>query len=243
MMAEPRLRPLGDAAVSVEFADVIDPAVYGRVVGLRSAIIQAQAEGVAAAAGIRHLVPTFRALTVHYDPVTIGYDALCAFLRGLLDVAGAARLEGRTWDLPVCFEGDHAPDLDSVAAAAGLSPEGVVGLLTGTSFLVYMLGFLPGFPYMGGLPSCLALPRRAEPRVRVPARSIAIAGEMCAVYPAESPGGWHLVGRTPVEMFDQDRDTPALFAPGDRVRLVRVSPDDYERLRRAGDAWAEGLAA
>ncbi|TMJ63293.1 MAG: 5-oxoprolinase subunit PxpB, partial [Alphaproteobacteria bacterium] len=137
------------------------------------------------------------------------------------------------WHVPVCYEGEFAPDLAQVARLTGLMPNDVVALHSGTRFHVYMLGFLPGFPYMGDLPPQLALPRRADPRLRVPAGSISIATSLTAIYPYESPGGWHLIGATPIRMFDPERPKPALFAPGDAVSFQPIDPTAFASIRRA----------
>ena len=135
---------------------------------------------------------------------------------------------GCRWHIPVCFEPEFAPDLDELAAAKGLQTSAVVELMTSTVFSVYMLGFLPGFPYLGGLPAACDMPRLATPRKVVPARSIAVTGQMCAAYPWESPGGWRLLGRTPVRLFDPANPRrPALLAPGDEVRWRAVDRDTY----------------
>jgi len=138
----------------------------------------------------------------------------------------------------VCFDAEFAPDLAELAQAQGLSPDQVVGLMTGAAFRVYMLGFQPGFPYMGGLPAALERPRRATPRPLVPERSLAVAGRMCAVYPWRSPGGWHLLGRTPLALFDATRSDPAWLHPGDEVRWVAIGRERYDELERAAAAGA-----
>ncbi|HET6720887.1 MAG TPA: carboxyltransferase domain-containing protein, partial [Rhodocyclaceae bacterium] len=169
----------------------------------------------------------------------------------LLELAGQAPAvfeAGRRWLIPVCFDAEYAPDLDELASAKGLSREQVIALLTGTDFRVYMLGFLPGFPYLGGLPAACEMPRRATPRKLVPERSLAVAGLMCAVYPWESPGGWHLLGRTSVRLFDAgvDQDTPALLRAGDEVRwcaIDRPRYDELDALAAAGQLRRDSLLA
>lgn len=223
------LLPLGDSAWTVEFGEAIDPALHARVIGLNAAIDAASAAGELA--GIVDRVPTFRSLTVHYDPFATDGEELGWHLLRLAESAGSASSEGRHWRLPVCFDADLAPDLERLATAKGMAPEAVIDTLTATTFRVYMIGFMPGFPYMGGLPPELAMPRLASPRKAVPARSLAVTGEMCAVYPWESPGGWNLLGRTPVALFDAaDETSPALLESGDQVRWQAVSRAEYERL-------------
>jgi len=225
----PRLLPLGDAAWTVEFGTTIDPAVHRRVLGFASLLDALAGDG--RLAGVSEWVPTFRSVTVHFDPLRIAPQELADVLRELAGKHASVAAHGSRWHLPVCFEGDCAPDLAELAAARGLSPEAVVALMTETVFTVYMLGFLPGFPYLGGLPAALEMPRLASPRKVVPARSIAVAGSMCAAYPWESPGGWRLLGRTPVRLFDPGNPRrPALLAPGDEVRWQAVDAVTYAAL-------------
>ena len=214
--AAPRLLPLGDAAWTVEFGTTIDPAIHRRVLGFASLLDALAGDG--RLEGVSEWVPSFCSLTVHFDPLRIAPEALAAILRDLAERPVSVAAHGSRWRIPVCFEGDCAPDLADLAASRGLAPEAVVRLMTETVFTVYMLGFLPGFPYLGGLPAALDMPRLASPRKVVPARSIAVAGGMCAAYPWESPGGWRLLGRTPVRLFDPANPRrPALLAPGDEV--------------------------
>jgi KipI family sensor histidine kinase inhibitor len=135
--------------------------------------------------------------------------------------------------VPVCYEDEFAPDLPEVAARLGLSPADVVALHSGTQYHVYMLGFLPGFPYLGDLPEALALPRRADPRLSVPAGSVSIALTLTAIYPYQSPGGWHLIGTTPIRLFDAARPQPALFAPGDTILFEPVAAARFAAIRAA----------
>ncbi len=217
-----RLLPLGDAALTVEFGSAIADPIHARVLGFAGAL-PALAERHP---GIVEWVPTFRSVTIHFDPDRVDAAQLEADLLALAREGHEASASGTTWTLPVCFDADCAPDLADVAAASGLTREAVIELLCATEFKVYMLGFLPGFPYMGGLPAPLEMPRLATPRLKVPAGSVAIAGRMAAVYPWDSPGGWRLVGRTATRLFDPENpDRPALLAAGDRVRWQAVGRD------------------
>ncbi|MDR0378575.1 MAG: 5-oxoprolinase subunit PxpB [Candidatus Accumulibacter sp.] len=233
-MDDPRLLPLGDTAWTVEFGARIDPVLHGRVLGLLEAVERARKE--APFVGIVDLMPTFRSLTVCYDPRVCDGERLGEALLSLARTAGATRREGRHWCLPVCFDADFAPDLDDVAKARGLSREAAIGLLLDTSFQVYMIAFMPGFPYMGGLPEALEMPRLKSPRKAVPARSLAVAGSMCAVYPWESPGGWRLLGRTPIPLFSARDEAPSLLASGDRVNWRAVERDEFTELETAAQA-------
>jgi inhibitor of KinA len=160
-------------------------------------------------------------------------ETLVAAVRKLLAHPSEARPPSRLWRVPACYDERCAPDLAEVAKTKGLSIGEVVGLHSRTRYHVYMVGFLPGFPYMGDLPSELVLPRRTDPRVRVSPGSIAIAMTMTGVYPLESPGGWHLIGATPVRLFDSAWPRPALFNPGDAVHFEPVPWAEYERIGRA----------
>lgn len=228
----PRLLDAGDAAFTVEFGDTIDAGLLAAVNALDAAIGREQAAGHLP--GLIETMPTFRSLTVFFDPLVTGRAALIDALQPLLEAAQhAAPVEGRRWRLPVCYEGDAGPDLAETARAIGATVDEVVSLHSGTEVQVYMLGFLPGFPFMGDLPERLRLPRRTEPRVRVPSGSVAIAGGLTAIYPWESPGGWHLLGRCPVPLFDAARASPSLLAVGDRVRFAPVPMHEYRRLEAA----------
>lgn len=232
-----RLLPLGDAAWTVEFGDGISPEVHARVLGLAGALERERkntARGDAVLEGIVDVVPTFRSLTVYFDARACDGEALGRELLRLAAASGAASVQGRRWLLPVCFDAEYAPDLDDLAQAKGLTREEAVARLTAADFRVYMIGFMPGFPYMGGLPAELQMPRLSSPRKAVPARSVAVAGAMCAVYPWESPGGWRLLGRTPIPMFSlRDEDSPALLASGDRVNWRAVDRAEFVELEAA----------
>lgn len=231
-----RLLDAGDAALTVEFGSTIDARLAASVDALDVEIARARERG--AFHGLVETMPTFRSLTLFYDPLVTGRDELVAELQPLLSRARTPQdAAHRRWRLPVCYEGELAPDLAATAAAAGLREDEVIALHSGVDYRVYMLGFLPGFPYLGDLPEPLRLPRRTEPRVRVPAGSVAIATGLTAIYPWPCPGGWHLLGRCPVPLFDARRAAPSLLAPGDRVRFVPVRRAEFDRLAAAaGDA-------
>lgn len=228
----PRLLDAGDAAFTIEFGDRVDPALLASVNALDRAIAREHAAG--RLQGLIETMPTFRSLTVFFDPLVTGRRALIEAIAPLWAGGGADRaIEGRRWRLPVCYEGDFGPDLAETARAIGASVDEVVALHSGTEVRVYMLGFLPGFPFMGDLPERLRLPRRSEPRVRVPAGSVSIAGGLTAIYPWASPGGWHLLGRCPVPLFDARRGSPSLLAAGDKVHFTPVDAAEFARLDAA----------
>lgn len=212
----------GDTAIVVEFDNRIERALSKQILGAAAALRQA---GIT---GIVEIVPSFRSLLVHYDPIVTTAEKLGDLLTPILQTASDPDLNARRWTIPVCYKGDRAPDLDDVARRTGLSPQEVVELHCETVFHVYMLGFLPGCPYLGDLPNSLRLPRRKTPRVSLPAGSVAIATTLTTIYPIESPGGWHLIGATPVRLFDKNAAAPALFSPGDQVVFTAISSAEFE---------------
>ena len=230
-----RLLDVGDAAVTVEFGDGIDPALLAQVEAFDHAVLAAIADG--RLQGVIETVPTFRSLTILYDPLLTSRAVIDLILGELLATTHTAIGEnGRLWRFPVCYGGEYGPDLESLAAAVARSPDEVVRLHATTTVRVYMLGFLPGFPFMGDLPEVLSQPRRSEPRIRVPAGSVATAGRLTAIYPWESPGGWHLLGRCPVPLFSTRWPGAALLQPGDRVGFEPVDAAEFAALARR---WRE----
>jgi inhibitor of KinA len=220
----PRFLSSGDTALVIEFGDVIDRRVSALVLALAERIEHAAIEGVT------ETVPTFRSLMVHFDPLRLPQRELRQRLAALLQDLRPGESAGRLWRIPACYDPSLGPDLAEVAERTGLSISDVIAMHSGETYHVYMVGFLPGFPYMGDLPERLALPRRENPRVRVPAGSLAIAMAMTSVYTLESPGGWHLLGRTPAPLWDLRRDQPALLRPGDKVRFDPISLECYQDL-------------
>jgi KipI family sensor histidine kinase inhibitor len=203
--------------LTVELGDVLLPATNARVRALDRDLARAPFDG------FREAVPTHRSLLVLYDPLAVGYGALAGGL-----VARAARLTaspspGRRHDVPAVYGGESGPDLAPLARERGLAEAAIVAHHAGVELTVFMLGFTPGFAYLGLLPEAIDSPRRPTPRVRVPAGSVAVAGRLTGIYPAASPGGWQLIARTSLRLFDPLRLEPALFAPGDRIRFVPVA--------------------
>lgn len=219
--------PAGDSALSVILGDAVDRAVSQRVLALGERLMRA------GRAGLIEVVPGMAALTVQFDPDMCDAATLTPWIASLaaeVMAAAVAPRHGRRWTIPACYDPSLALDIEDVAARCGLDPDEIVRRHTGRDYHVYMLGFLPGFPYMGDLDSTMHLPRRANPRVEVPAGSVAIAAAMTAIYPTTSPGGWHIIGRTPVPLFDVAADPPAVFSPGDVVRFDAVGRDEFERI-------------
>ena len=226
----PRFLASGDTALVVEFGNRMDRHISALVLNLFRRL------GDAGIAGVVEAVPTFRSLLIHYDPLVLRARELEARLEPLIDGLEAEAMGGHRWLFPTCYErGELAPDLDDVAGATGLSASEVVSLHTSVEHLVYVIGFLPGLPYLGDLPAALELPRRTSPRIKVPAGSVAIATNQTCIYPLESPGGWHIIGRTAVPLFDARRENPVLLAPGDTVRFVPVGREVYDDMRAANE--------
>ncbi|RLA86543.1 MAG: allophanate hydrolase subunit 1 [Deltaproteobacteria bacterium] len=220
-----RFRLAGDRGLLVEYGDVIDPVINRKVRSMAAAIEQQAPEGVV------EVIPTYRSLLILYDPFLTNPHELEEVL---------LRLEGRlqeieipppkTVEIPVCYGGEFGPDLDFVARSHGLEPEEVIRLHSEPVYQVYMIGFTPGFPFLGGLPKALYTPRRETPRKKVPAGSVGIANDQTGIYPIESPGGWQLIGRTPLKIFDPKRSDPFLLGVGDLLKFRPISPEEYRRL-------------
>jgi inhibitor of KinA len=232
----PRFLACGDTALSVEFGDRVDPHLSGLVLALYRRVTAAHLPGVIEA------VPTFRALMVHYDPLATSQREVRARLEELMQDLAAVETGGRLWTLPVCYEGDLAPDLIEVAERTELSPDEVVDCHASVTYRVYMIGFSPGYPYMGQLPPKLRLPRRENPRIKVPMGSVSIAVDQTSIYSFESPGGWNLIGRTPVRLFDPRRTDWVLLEPGDRVKFEPIGRARFDALDREAAAGSLALA-
>jgi inhibitor of KinA len=184
--------------------------------------------------GVRNLQPAYSSLLIKFDALRLGHDELQAALRPYLDRLEDVRLpEQREVEIPVCYGGEFGPDLEEVATLHDLTPTQVIELHSAATYVVYFLGFAPGFAYLGGLPETLATPRLNTPRRRVPAGSVGIAGQQTGVYPISTPGGWRLIGRTPLQMFRPDRDPMNLLAIGNRVRFTPVTREQFVAMEKA----------
>jgi inhibitor of KinA len=219
-----KLEPLGDSPVIATLGSGIDAATLASVLSFAGAVAAAQRPG------ITDVVPAYATVTAFYDPAQFSeppgdaYDAVCRFLKSCgAGRAHAGAISGNSVEIPVTYGGDFGPDLADVAAHCRLSAAEVVSLHCGANYLVHAIGFTPGFPYLGGLPDALRIPRRDTPRQSVPAGSVAIGGSQTGVYPVESPGGWHIIGRTSSSLFNPLREPAALLRPGDRVRFRSIS--------------------
>lgn len=218
------LSPLGDTALVLELGQEIDEAALVRVRALTAALEHNPP------AGVIDIVPAFASVTVFYDLARIGsYEQLCADLKTR---AGRAATRtpfetGRLVKIPVCYEEEFGPDLGRVAAQAGLSAAEAAALHGSVEYRVQAIGFVPGFPYLGGLPAKLHTPRRATPRMQVPAGAVGIGGAQTGVYPLATPGGWNLIGRTPLALFRAQENPPALLRTGDRVKFQPISAKEF----------------
>jgi KipI family sensor histidine kinase inhibitor len=226
----PRLLPAGDGAVSVELGDDISREANTRALTLERLLLDAGLPGIV------DTVPTFRSLLVHYDPLVLPWATLRARLSDLVaGLAGARPPAGRRVELPCAYGGVHGPDLETVARRLGLTPEDVVRLHAGTEHYVYFVGFTPGLPYMAGQPPELTIPRLDRPRTKTPAGSVGIGGTQTSIYSVESPGGFWLLGRTPVRLYDPAAPDPILLRAGDRVHFRPIDAAEF-------DAVAERVA-
>lgn len=237
----PKFIPYGDAALVVEFGDVVDDALSARALAADAAFRAAMEAG--RAPGLLETAPSFRSVMLSFDPIETDAVAIEASARAALEAAAHAAPSGgtRRWRLPVCYDPEVGLDLRDVAERAGVTVDRVVEICLATEWRVYMIGFLPGCPFMGRTPAEIDLPRRKEPRIAVPARSVAIAVGLSVVYPVESPGGWNILGRTPAKLFDVGKDPavarPTLFGPGD---VVAPTPIDLAELGRLEGPAAAG---
>lgn len=215
----------GDTAMVVEFSDKVDAAVNADVLRLDARLAALEL------AGIVEIVPTYRSLMVHYDPVALPAEELRRKVEGLFPLPQEEEAEARRWIIPVCYGGEHGMDLTFIAETHGISEEEVIRIHSGADYRVYMIGFAPGFAYLGGLPEQLHTSRRTHPRAMTPAGSVSIGGVQAAVTSVAAPSGWHMLGRTPVKTYDPQRgDTTFLLRAGDRIRFTTIDAGAFERL-------------
>ena len=229
MLAPPDIRPLGDQAILLRLGSEISPELHARVRATLAALDGDRP------AWVLDLVPAYASLLVVYDPVLVEPDEVTSWLGKRVVTGPAAVPEPRRVTVPVWYDPEVAPDLEAVAAEKGLTPAELVALHTGREVLVYMLGFRPGFPYMGTTDERLAVERLATPRVAVPAGSVALAGRQTGIYPVASPGGWRIIGRTPWRLFDPGRAEPFRLLPGDLVRFEAIDRRRFLELAEGGE--------
>lgn len=227
------LHPVGVSGILAVLGDAISEETGARVAALSAAVRDAHISGVS------EMIPAYASLLIKYDPFLTDYAVLADRLRELeRHISSSAAQEGRIVDIPVCYGGKYGEDLPFVAHHAGLSEKDVIALHAGRTYRIYMLGFLPGFPYLGGLDSRLFTPRLDTPRTSIPAGSVGIGGQQTGIYPMESPGGWQLIGRTPLTLFSPSQPLP--YAAGDRIRFVPIGEGEFEAIRRKEEARVHG---
>ncbi|GHA55602.1 5-oxoprolinase subunit PxpB [Pontibacter akesuensis] len=233
-----QLCPLGDTAIVLQFGHTIDPGTHASIRAFSALLEEQPFEGLV------EYVPAFTTITVYYDPWVISqkgkkdaYSEVVQQLQQLLFHLEEKETPAvQLVEVPVVYGGAYGPDLEAVAAHCGLSMGEVVDRHCSKEYLVHMIGFAPGFPYLGGMDKSIATPRKATPRQSIPAGSVGIAGEQTGVYPISTPGGWQLIGQTPVQLFNAKREMPSLLQAGDKVRFVPISEEEF--LKRKEVAWA-----
>ena len=224
-MADVRFLLTGDTSLCAEFGNEISEKINTEI---RAFNILLNKSGIR---GIVETVPTYRSLMIHYDPEIISYRTLMSRLKGLTKQLDSAELPpSEVLEIPVLYGGEMGPDLDFVAEHFVFSEAEVIEIYTSVPYLIYMLGFTPGFTYLGGMSDKIETPRLKQPRVKIPAGSVGIAGKQTGVYPVDSPGGWQLIGRTPVKMYDPDREVPILPQAGQYIKFKAVSQAEYDKI-------------
>ena len=227
-MQEYSFYPDGDSALLIVFGDTVSPEINRRVSDAARGVREAKIGGVV------DMIPAFASLMIQYDPLVLSYDELCLRVAEVLRNAGTEAHSGRrVYEIPVCYGGTFGPDLDYIASHAGMTTREVVEIHTSRDYLIYMLGFLPGFCYLGGLDERIHTPRLETPRLRIPAGSVGIGGSQTGIYPLDSPGGWQLMGQTPVKTYDPEREPPIFLQAGDYIRFTEIDEGEYEQVRTA----------
>jgi len=216
----------GDAALLIEFGKEISPEINAKITATVQLMKEQHIEGVV------DIIPAFCSLLINYDPRVLSYDELSKRMKRLLNMdIKTGESKRRVFEIPVCYGGKYGPDLANIAEHAGLTEEEVVKIHSSRDYLIYMLGFLPGFCYLGGLDERIHTPRLANPRLKINAGSVGIGGSQTGIYPLDSPGGWQLMGMTPVKTYDPGRDVPILLSAGDYIRFIPVEEEEYLRIK------------
>ncbi len=225
-----KLLTAGDSSILLQFGNTIDPAINRKI----AATVQLMREQHIN--GVTDVIPAFCSLLINYDPRVISYEQIKRRMEALVKIdVTAGDTRKRVFEIPVCYGGEYGPDIRNIADHAGLSEEEVIQIHTSRDYLIYMLGFLPGFTYLGGLDERIHTPRLANPRIRIPAGSVGIGGSQTGIYPMDSPGGWQLMGMTPVKTYDPDREVPILVEAGDYIRFVAIDEDEFHRIKELVD--------
>lgn len=234
---KPTISPVGDCAISIDFGQVIDPKINRHIRQTIERIQELHLEGII------ELVPTYCALLLQYDAMLYSYSELCNIIEPTLEQTMADNDNGLVTvvEISTVYGGEFGPDLGFVASHNKLSEDEVVSIHSGTDYLVYMLGFIPGFTYLGGMDPRIATPRLSSPRTLIPTGSVGIAGEQTGTYPSDSPGGWQIIGRTPVIMYDMSKEQAALLSAGDYVRYVPIDETEYNRIKALGSDYVPSM--
>ncbi|WP_282245078.1 5-oxoprolinase subunit PxpB [Psychrobacillus sp. NEAU-3TGS] len=225
------MKPLGDSALIVQLGEGMNPTIHEKVKNVSELLTNHPFEGFI------ELVPAYNNITVYYNPYIVHTSQLGAstafvkvanHINHLVEQVKSSKNESpRTVSIPVCYGGELGPDLENVAQYHNMTPEEVIQIHSGEECLVYMLGFAPGFPFMGGMDTRIATPRKETPRLSIPPGSVGIAGKQTGIYPLETPGGWQIIGRTPLDLFLPKMSPPTLLQPGDQIKFVPISPSEY----------------
>ena len=225
-----RILTEGDTSMLIVFGEEISPKINAKITSAVHLMKQQKIEGIV------DIIPSFAALLINYNPQVVSYASLKARMEHILSMdLGTQESARRVFEIPVCYGGEFGPDLGTIAEHAGLSQEEVVEIHSSSDYLIYMLGFLPGFCYLGGLDARIHTPRLANPRLSIPAGSVGIGGSQTGIYPMDSPGGWQLMGKTPVKTYDPERETPILVNAGEYIRFVPISEEEFREIRAEVD--------
>ena len=223
-----KILPVGDSALTIVFGNEIDPEISRIVRIARKTLTKLNIEGV------NEYVQTYATLMVHYRPLVIGYDALAERIDQELKRMdfGGDRMKKKTIIIPVCYGGEFGPDLPFVSEHAGISEEEVIARHSKPDYLIYRLGFMPGFVYLGGMDKSISTPRLRDPRERLEKGSVGIAADQTGIYPLVSPGGWQIIGRTPLDLYDHHREKAILYEAGEYIRFVPIDKEEFFHIRR-----------
>lgn len=225
-MPDIRILTAGDSALLIEFGKDINPETNRKITALVQLMREQHIEGIV------DVIPAFCSLLINYDPRVLSYEELKERMEHLLKMeAKTEATRKRIFGIPVCYGGEYGPDIENIAEHAGLSVEEVIKIHSSKDYLIYMLGFLPGFTYLGGLDERIHTPRLASPRLKIRAGSVGIGGSQTGIYPLDSPGGWQLMGMTPVRTYDPERQTPILVEAGDYIRFIPIDEEEFLRIQ------------
>lgn len=225
-MPDIRILTAGDSALLIEFGKDISPETNRKITALVQLMREQHIEGIV------DVIPAFCSLLINYDPRVLSYEELKERMEHLLKMETKTEAtRKRIFEIPVCYGGEYGPDIENIAEHAGLSVEEVIKIHSSKDYLIYMLGFLPGFTYLGGLDERIHTPRLASPRLKIRAGSVGIGGSQTGIYPLDSPGGWQLMGMTPVRTYDPERQTPILVEAGDYIRFIPIDEEEFLRIQ------------